>query len=399
MFNDFILAFAIAFIVIVCILLIAYLWHRPETVEAMIQKSAGTFDKNARQALNTLRQVRDPTPRQRVHRARLLQFNVLDGDTRHPAMQQVRADYAAAAHEIADNPQPDDIELIDLMNDEMLAIWLAGAFDIGMPTLHDTRTLHETTAKARVKELIKTEPNRAAVVEQALQVNAASDAQNVHESKVTQHGRDTYALIKTDLYDNTEWEESFRRWVEQYPDAQPCADAMLVGGRIDTYDCTERDILLQVWRRIHDSRNRDNIDNLKDALADALIDASKPALVCANGRCSRVLGSLALLDFDPNAGNMMTLSAYKADIMRTCAAEFDKALEQAEHELPSVYHYYMYTGPMCVAVEPKEEAQFRKQLAKIINDAIAEHADNLTPVEQSNIRAECEVYLAFDKHW
>jgi hypothetical protein len=167
---------------------------------------------------------------------------------------------------------------------------------------------------------------------------------------------------------------------------------MLQGGRIDTYDCTERDILLQVWRRIHDSRNRDNIDNLKDALADALVDASQPALVCANGRCSRVLGSLALLDFDPNAGNMMTLSAYKADIMRTCSEGFDKALKQAEHDQPTVYQSYMDTCD--VNINANEEAQFKKQLQKIIDDAIAEHSEHLTPAEQSNIRAECEVYLA-----
>lgn len=388
MFDDFILAFAIAFIVIAIILLIAYLWHRPETVESLIQKSAGIYDTHAREALQTLRDVRNPTPRQRIHRARLVQFNVLNGDMRHPAAQQVRADYQAAAREIADNPQPDDIELIDLMNDDVLAWFLEGAFDA-----HFTPTLHNATAKARADEIIASAPTRAAAIEQALHVNAASDAQNVHESKVTQHGRDTYAMIKRDINaDNTEWEHSFTRWIEQYPNAQPCADTMLLGGRIDTYDCTERDILLQVWRRIHDSRNRDNIDALKDSLVDALTDASQPALVCANGRCSRVLGSLALLDFDPNAGNMMTLSAYKADIMRTCSEGFDKALKQAEHDLPSVYRSYMDTDSG--DVDANEDAKFRVILHKIIDDAIAEHAANLTPAEQSNIRAECEVYLA-----
>lgn len=372
----------IAAVLCILVILLAW-WMRDVPIDTMIQQSAGTFDQHARRALVSINNIHRPTPMQRVQRARLIRYNVLEGRADDPLMNVVRDDLRAAAQDIAANPHADNIAVIDLMGDELEVAMLFAAFFGG------TTKAQEKNAQARMDAIRAEATTPAHAVVTALQTPIPSDSQNVHEGKVTQHGRDTYALIYKDI-DEDAWADSFEQWIGQYPRAQPCARVMLEGNPISTYNCTERDILLQTWHRIHDERNRDNFDNLCDALCDALVDASSPTLVCANGRCSRVLGSLALLDFDPNAGSAVTLSAYKADIMRVCADEFDKLLAKAETAQPTVYAWYLDDD---LTPDPVQHEQFKTSLRDIIDNAIAQHAEHLSKSEQDTIKRECEVYM------
>jgi hypothetical protein len=378
MFSNFYFVLIAVVVIIICILIWRYAREGP-SIDETIRKSAGVYDQHARAALDHLRRVRQPTPRQRIQRARLIQFNVLDNNQAHPMMQEARVQVHAA---VVGGADPADIDLIDME----MARALEQVFGLHLAQAR------AQSADTRAREIAQQAPTRAKAVEQALAVTVADDSQNVHEPKVTQHGRNTYSMIEGD-FDKDAWAESLHRWVDAHPRGklmQPCVDTMMRGDHISTYNTNEDDILIATWHRIHDARNRENIDNLKDALADALVDASQPMLVCANGRCARVLASLTLLDFDPDAGSMMTLSAYRADIMRECSEAFDKALARAETSLPSVHASYN-GGP-----DPTddEQAKFHAQLREIITEAIDKHREHLTPDEQKQIQAECEIYMA-----
>lgn len=88
------------------------------------------------------------------------------------------------------------------------------------------------------------------------------------------------------------------------------------GIRIMAFDCTEQQILDAVWRRAHDPLNKDNQENIRRAIVDALASCvENGAVVCSTGRSSRILSSLCLLDCDDSINKVGTSEMYKNEIL------------------------------------------------------------------------------------
>ena len=102
------------------------------------------------------------------------------------------------------------------------------------------------------------------------------------------------------------------------------------GERIVSMDATDEEILRRVWARADHPKNAARRDLLRQAAFDALVDSweqglSGGAIQCVDGRISRMLGSLTLLDFDRRNSEMRMLQTYKNAIFARTGALIDKA--------------------------------------------------------------------------
>lgn len=154
--------------------------------------------------------------------------------------------------------------------------------------------------------------------------NIRSDAQNVHEPQVSNSISQIYTVIKhendkedmlTGGLDNRKNLDlgSIKQAVTEHnftdePGRQRALsvlETMSKGGEVTVLHDNEKNILLNVWRRIHSGDNSEQREFLKDAFMDSLSNGMEKnyygdyAMVCANGRCDRVINSLTLIDSNP----------------------------------------------------------------------------------------------------
>lgn len=154
--------------------------------------------------------------------------------------------------------------------------------------------------------------------------NIRSDAQNVHEPQVSKSISQIYDVIKhendkedmiTGGLDNRKDLDigSIRTEVTKHKfmdeparqRALSVLETMSKGGEVTVLHDNERNILLNVWRRIHSGDNSEQREFLIDAFMDSLSNSMEKnyygdyAMVCANGRCDRVINSLTLIDSNP----------------------------------------------------------------------------------------------------
>jgi hypothetical protein len=95
---------------------------------------------------------------------------------------------------------------------------------------------------------------------------------------------------------------------------------------------SDAEVLRRVWARAGDIRNSGKTDAMRQAAYDALVDSWEEGLEgeniqCVDGRISRMLGSLTLLDFDERNWNMRRTEQHKNDIF-----EMTKKLIRVEAE-------------------------------------------------------------------
>ena len=194
--------------------------------------------------------------------------------------------------------------------------------------------------------------------------NIRSDPQNVHESQVSndlqriynniKHENDKEDMIAGGL-DNRQGNniESIRQSVNTHNFSDETArrralnvlDTMSAGGEVTKLNDNERNILLNVWKRIHSSDNDNRRSNLKESFVDSLANGMEKnyygdyAMVCANGRCGRVINSLTLLDSNPSISKPpVTKEIMKNEIFSKSYSILDGELKKAPADVVKAYN-------------------------------------------------------------
>lgn len=126
------------------------------------------------------------------------------------------------------------------------------------------------------------------------------------------------------------------------------------GERSLSADATDEEVFKRVWLRADDDRNKKNHNLLKQSFYDSLVDCyergiGKDTIQCVDGRISRILGSLVLLDFDERNWNMKRLEQYKNDIFEKSAKVIKESAKEAadqneDEELKRVGQSYLATS-------------------------------------------------------
>jgi hypothetical protein len=106
------------------------------------------------------------------------------------------------------------------------------------------------------------------------------------------------------------------------------------GERVIAIGATDAECLGRVWLRAGDPRNAAVRGQMRQAVFDALYDCWEEGvtgrkIVCVNGRISRLLSALILLDWDKRNWEVKKLEQFKNDIYAAAAAVIAAEAEQA----------------------------------------------------------------------
>lgn len=119
---------------------------------------------------------------------------------------------------------------------------------------------------------------------------------------------------------------------------------MLTGNAITSLDSNDTQVMLEVYKRVISPENADRRADLEKAFMESLADSvesdaqGRQHLVCVTGRCSRVLGSLTLLDHDEAVARPpMTTEMVRNEALSRAGAIVKQALEAAPEEVRSGY--------------------------------------------------------------
>jgi hypothetical protein len=186
---------------------------------------------------------------------------------------------------------------------------------------------------------------RAAPAATAAYVEAATahtdDPQNSHDTGVLASLRAVVDRLRADGGDQQlvtldDVAADIRQNGPALSDGRPAlvADALAVVERMRRLErvlaigASDEECLRLVWQRADDKRNRPVRDKIRRAVFDALVDSWEPGvgpgavrhIVCVNGRTTRVLAALVLLDWDERNWDVKSLEQFKNDVFAASAA-------------------------------------------------------------------------------
>ena len=142
-----------------------------------------------------------------------------------------------------------------------------------------------------------------------------------------------------------------------------------------------------MWGRANHPRNSQRASALRQAAFDALVDSWQPGLSgeriqCVDGRISRLLGSLATLDFDEKNWDMRRLEQYRNDVFSLAAEEIRSAAAEAasqtdDQRLQVIGRAHLALTPAELAavgdVDEDEEKRWLARVAQRVSRAVDQH--------------------------
>lgn len=347
-----------------------------ESPAQIYTRSDGTFDAAARLALDRVRHQPRPTASDHYVAGSIISHNIL-GQESMPTMAlneetrrrldlhaQVANHYNNAIskietensytieQDIVEVPQPPPPEEINPMimmyemiihageglrqtiNNAPFMIGFLTADELEILQIMDTELQHaaedarDNLINRRQAVSRTNAPTRASAAETYFSMASAAtnDLQNSHDSSVSaclsaivdrlrsEQGNEPLPSIHTITAE-----------LQSYGPAWKIRDAMQViektkeGNRIVSLNLTDDECLRRIWARTSHPKNASSKENMRQAVFDALADCWEVGLggrhiVCINGRISRLLSSLVLLDFDERNWEIRRLEEFKSDI-------------------------------------------------------------------------------------
>lgn len=157
-----------------------------------------------------------------------------------------------------------------------------------------------------------------------------------------------------------------------------------LGERVVSLGATDGECLGRVWLRSKDPKNAASRRDIQQAVFDALYDCWEEGIagrriVCVNGRTSRVLAALILLDWDKRNWEVKKLEQFKNDIFaeaaRVIAAEAERASMDADASVQRAGRAYLAKTAAeirAIGVVPAEAAE---KLAVKMRAAVSDMVD------------------------
>lgn len=175
------------------------------------------------------------------------------------------------------------------------------------------------TSIAQARKTLNTKP-----------VKIRSDPQNVHDGVLNQQLKKKLRLMKnknSDL-DLELVEADMKKTITAHNKAKELNDIISamyptekLEKSVDALNSTEKDVLLYTWGRSLHIDNLQNSESIKTAIIDAMLSCKENGyMVCASGRCARILESLVLIDSDKDIRKSgKTKELLRSEIFSKCA--------------------------------------------------------------------------------
>jgi hypothetical protein len=247
-------------------------------------------------------------------------------------------------------------------------------------------SLAERSYQKSIDARNKSEYNRKFIGENT-QYN--SDPQNTHDSQV---GKDLVVSYRR-ISDGADWDtgvsetfESITRYIEGLENtpknerAKKAVRQMIESNtHMTLIGAHETEILRDTWNRSNHPRNRENRENIREAIIDQLADCvDGNNVVCATGRVSRVIASLATLDYDPQVGKCATSDAYKNEALDKANQIMNRAIREYKTSDDEEKRRYAasFDDPKATFNEAVRE-EFEKRVVGEVSDYIDQNQEHL----------------------
>lgn len=420
----------IAILIILVICLIYYIVTNTDSAKRTkfkkcLSKSVGVYDIAARQALNILTRIDNPTADDYFNRGHILRFNVLEGDTDLQTRQTrniiagIARDYTDALVRITQD-QPENPEFMiyqiedfgrtangfnraDFANDNDFAEILAA---LGNAIANEAPIVKRETTEKRLETAIAATDNKKDAIDKFFKDSTkyTSNAQNVHDSKVNSDLRQTLAKLRSTaggVNPEVSIEEAREYIAAKYSKEHPRKvdaalrglDTAARGEFISTYDDTEANIFALTWERTKNNRNKENADLMKEAVIHSLADGiEKGTQVCINGRCSRILGSLATLDYDRDLSSAMTFEAYRNQIYQETDQIFNRVYNSYKGSTdPDKANVAKYLDGESENINEDLLTEFRNNVKSEVDNNLEQYKEKFSQSEFEGVKAECHI--------
>jgi hypothetical protein len=396
-------------LLVIVLLLILYMRKPTDTrgrIKILLEESSGVFDEPAKEALAMIDNLAERRAEDHFSHARILHHNILEGEPRRNTGLARQAAISYANTVINMTGEENTNYMLGRIEDYQLGMQELQDNDIAMAILNDamvTRgpTLRHKNAKIRREKALESANTRTDAIVNYLEESKTYtvDPQNVHDSVVNGDLRYTLGRIKSNVNTNVSLEE-IRAYIDKnYPEskaakAHKVIDKMAQGGSVYAYGETEDNVLAYTWNRCKDERNKNNSKDMFNAVVDSLVDSvENNNIVCANGRCARVLGSLVTLDYDPTVGKTATLEAYRNQIFQETkdliTTELTAAKQSTDDSLKQIA--MAYDGEIEYE-NTQAESTLKSLIQTAIDNNIESYKDTIAPGELQKIKEDCYVY-------
>lgn len=407
----------IGFAIVLCIVVVVAQWHKPGRLRKAARRcrdrSSGYMDEAAANALQTIEQIpaAQRTAEDRYLAANIRDLNLAGGNITRvaaPIADQIFNDYMMAM-DMAVNEQTNGVRG-GTMTPVHVMIGVGGFIERNRPyvgpdfvnafnTANTNVTIRDT--QTRVNEAATSASSRKEFTEKFVKASTAhtSDPQSVHDSAVNVSLRNTVDLLRTTNPVKLTFNRCVREasdWIDDQSDlsaerkaaAHRALDGLNPNNTISTLASDEGEIFSLVWSRTHDPANRAAVSNLRDNIVSGLADfferdasgALRPSPVCINGRCGRMLESLAISDHDSSISGAMTVEERKntvyEEVKKILDAEIKLAIQSDDPDMKAVGN--SYEDPSIVT-KPDAESAFKDTIHKKIDVMLKDHGQYFSP--------------------
>lgn len=367
--------------------------------------SNGTYDRHARRAAQTRRALHAPAVGDLHAQARLLRFNLLENRLAREDLDAREAvDEMLAVYEQA-------LEGVIFGGGEADGGGAGGGFAPAFALVFEVAPLmpapaaqaHAAAVDAAASKIKRAKNKTAAALNYLQEVQRpVEDLQNVHDSKLNADLLDALDKIRLTVVrkSNADTNAEIRRAIaasgmsaEKKSAALRTLEVMAKNARIETFHGHENDILSTVWSR---GNMKDNGD-VHGAVLLALADASESgAPVCINGRVSRVINSLHMIDKDFKHSAAMTTKAYRDQVFHETQKVYARIIAQPPKSPAHAQVFAEYNGATVAEDTPEIVAAREEIAAQMTSEILAganKYADKFTPEEMEKLRAEVLVVV------
>ena len=380
--------------------------REPAAVTA--QRSRGTFDEPAQQALRAVEETQTrPTLDDLLTAGVVVGFNLL-ADTRLETdfefverQRQALGYFEEAMARLAADEQPEHWA-------PLFVIGRAGEWHGAV----DTADAHETTLRRRVAEAAAQAETRLEAAQLVLAPEVVSDAQNVHDSSVSRDLAETLARLRALV--GEPWPKArASQAISDYaraacPGDLPAIEIALrtigpnrvssLSASGDAPAATEDEVLGLVWARAEQSAEPHRT-NLRDSCCAALADCvdERGMTVCTTGRATRLLGALAAVDADPTLGGAATLAMRRNEVFGRCSQMLARELARLGADDAADPDLAAAARAMADPGQPEPTAEAEAKLRELLTIQIDEIVEEQRPYvrDLDKLRRECMAAIDF----
>jgi hypothetical protein len=386
----------IGLVVALIIVLFVYLHDILQRKKVEHLRNTGGVDRaTTRDALIAADNIILPTHRDHFTRGEILRHNILNNlnNLVIDAFTEMIADQVRIGYErtINANDLPVNPEAIFIVN-RMADFPMFANFN----TEEIQHAREEIIERRKEKAIANSENKIEAIREYFDEATAyANDPQNVHDNKVNKDLKRILDKIQS-RYDKEEIVQQINSYIGNHPNKEQAQLAdlvvqkMLEGHSFQPLNTTEDKILCVTWARSLIPENAGNKDNIQEAIYLALVDCwEHNQFVCMNGRIAKVLGSLAMVDHDPDT-LVVDDQNYRNQIYKETVDIVDDEVNSA---LNSSNPDTVAAGRSYYELDSKptpEIAKLKERIRSRIDQNISTY-DNFSPTEQTNLKNECYV--------